>query len=167
MTDSTFPPRWDRPHFKPAVRSTTKARRRVKGRKAQQKEAESKGQVRKRDRYCRFPLCGCDDFKLARHVAHLQHKGMGGDPKGHRSKPHLMIVLCIARHRESTVSLDRGTVRITPLTSAGTAGACVFEVDLGSGFVEVGREHALHEFDPFTPEQRSCLLWLARARMLG
>lgn len=166
--DPTFPPRWsDGPHWKPEKGEKTREHRKL-SRKAEAVEAAAKGHVRKRDRYCRFPLCGCDEFRLARHVAHTKHKGMGGNPKGDRSHALTMLVLCSARHRESAYSLDMGTIRVTPLTKMGTAGACVFEVlsrDNQTWF-EVGRERGLHDFEPFTMEQRTLLTYLARERML-
>lgn len=107
-----------------------KVKRALKGREHKAAEDDEKTTVRKEDGYCRFPSCGCRRFKLALHVAHLEHKGMGGNPAGDRSQAAKMILLCSARHRENVIALDRGTLRIRPLTAAGTRGPCAFDVDV-------------------------------------
>lgn len=139
-----------------------KVARVIKKRKIDKVENDSKADVRRRDRFCRFPRCGCKSFNLARHVAHLDHKGMGGDPSGERSKPERMIVLCSARHKENKYALDRGTIRIRPRTRKGTAGPCAFDVALEGLWTEVGRETRLHVFEPFTPAQATVLDVLAQ-----
>lgn len=154
-----WPPRWDGPHWKPD--GEQKAERQGLRRRRRDKEQDAKREVRRQDRYCRFPLCGCDRAKLQWEVAHLQHKGMGGNPAGDRSDPSRLIYLCTARHQTGLVSLHAGTLEIEPLTSDGTRGPCSFRIRQGDTWVEVGREHALHEFDPFTPEQRRVLIELA------
>jgi len=161
-----WPPRWQEPQWKPA-RGAAKSEADQRRERREQREAEAKAQVRRRDRYCRFPLCGCDRERLARHVAHERHKGMGGNPLGDRSDPEHMILLCSARHRESTYSYDKGTVQIAPLTTRGLAGPCVFTVLWGDEWVLVGREERIHEFQPFDPTQRHILrelaeLWMRR-----
>ena len=94
-------------------------------------EKREKATVRRRDPVCRFPRCACRWLRLALAVAHLRHKGSGGNPSGDRSLAPLMIRLCSARHRESYISLDRETVLITPLSSAaGTRGPCRWFVDI-------------------------------------
>lgn len=159
----TFPARWapGTTHFKEG--GSLKVARAIKGYKIAAGESKHKRAVRTRDKRCRFPLCGCAKFKLGLHVAHLQHKGAGGNPKGDRSATHKMILLCSARHRENRISLDRGTIRIRPLTLAGTAGPCVWDVDTRdrpsthAQWTEVGREVTRGIFEPFTPEQRAIL----------
>jgi hypothetical protein len=149
------------------VRQALKIRRVLKKRKTDAVENSHKDEVRKRDRYCRFPLCGCDTFKLSRHVAHLRHKGMGGNPAGDRSGASHMILLCSARHKDNQVSVDQGTLRIVPLVrKKGTAGPCAFYIEatvLGSPgkWLEVGHETAPHIFEPFTVTQRGVLRTLA------
>lgn len=157
--------RWDGPQFKTPVSAKV-----TKGLKREQHVSREKAQMdetRKRDKYCRFPMCGCKRFSLTAHVAHLTHRGMGGNPKEDRSEPEKMILLCSARHRDNEFSLDQKTVRIRPLTLAGTSGPCAFDVrgysmykmDWGK-WSEVGRETALHQFEPFTPEQLHILTML-------
>ena len=120
--------------------------------------------VRLRDKFCRFPLCGCRRFNLTAHVAHQIHRGMGGNPALDRTVPDKMMLLCSARHKENVISLDRGTLRVRPLTNDKLSGPCAFDVDIvAMGYMpiktgrprwlEVGRETALHVFEPSTPEQ--------------
>lgn len=167
-----FPARWaPGPHFKkPIAAKVTKG---LERRKVTAAEDDSKRAVRLRDGFCRFPLCGCKRFNLARAVCHSRHKGMGGNPKGDRSKPPLMILLCSARHRENVISVDRGTLVVTALTDKGLGGPCSFWIDpraLAAGkptgrerWIEVGRETgALHQFEPFTPAQQAILDRLAK-----
>lgn len=155
-----FPRRWVGPHFK-AEQLERERRRRRKTRL--ELELTSKRQVRDEDRFCRFPLCGCDRERLPWEVAHLRHKGMGGNPTGDRSAPELLIYLCSARHRTSAISLHAGTLHVEPLSAVlGTRGPCAFSVRLDDAWIEVGRERDdLHDFEEFTPEQRRILLDLA------
>jgi hypothetical protein len=163
----TFPARWTGPQFK--QQQALKVLRVRKQRQRKAVEDAAKMSVRTRDRFCRFPRCGCDQFKLARHVAHLTHKGMGGNPRGDRSGEARMILLCSARHKENRISLDRKTLRIDPLTRAGTAGPCAFYVSsqaLGvtervDRWLEVARETARHVYEPLTPRQVQLLAILA------
>ena len=93
-------------------------------------ERAEKANVRRRDRVCRFPLCGCRALKLPVEVAHcLHHKGMGGNPTGTRSTRAGMILLCRHRHRDGAVSWHHGTLRAQPLTDAGTNGPVAWEVE--------------------------------------
>lgn len=113
--------------------------------------------VRRTDKYCRFPWCGCRRFKLTLHVAHLEHRGMGGNPKGDRTAPELLILLCSARHRENAIALDRKTIRIRPLVAKlGTRGPCAFDIDMRTfrgqpagpaKWLEVAREKAPHQLE--------------------
>jgi hypothetical protein len=164
----SFPVRWDKPHFKEPV--SKKVIRGLKRKGLKDTEDANKRIVRRRDKFCRFPLCACKRFNLALHVAHAeQHKGMGGDPAGKRSLPTGMILLCSARHKENAVALDRGTLRIRPLTNEQYAGPCAFEVDSCAlrprskkgHWIEVARETTLHIFALFTQEQRAILTTLA------
>jgi hypothetical protein len=146
-----------------------KVTRKIKHDAAKQLEDKNKQQVRKRDRYCRFPHCPCRNVNLLQAVAHLQHKGAGGNPKGDRSIPSRMILLCSARHRENIISLDRGTVRIRPLERGkGTGGPCAFDVDLRAFplgrresrrplWIEIGRETSIHVLEPIGPDAQSLL----------
>jgi hypothetical protein len=163
----TWPPRWDGPQFKTPALTKERTVRRAGRRKV---EKTGKALVRARDRRCRFPLCLCRLRGYALHVAHLRHKGSGGNPRGDRSAADRMILLCAPRHRESPYSVDKGTLRVVPLNPAGgTAGPCIYEarvedlqrlndrglvVDFGPGeWWELARERAPHELELVTPEQ--------------
>lgn len=81
------------------------------------KEQQVMAAVRKRDKRCRFPLCGCKKFGLQAEVSHFRHRGMGGNPEGDRTVPRLLVLVCSARHRENKFSIDRGTVRWEPVSA--------------------------------------------------
>jgi hypothetical protein len=142
-------------------------------------ERDGKDAVRKADRYCRFPSCGCRKLRLALAVAHLEHKGMGGNPKGDRSDEAKMILLCSGRHRELPISLDMGTIEILPINaSLGTRGPCIWYIarealdatlnravprmSPGSShkWIEIARERGPHDFEPSTPWQAQVLAFL-------
>lgn len=175
MSDQTWPPRWTEPHFKKPV--SAKVIKVGKAREVAAKEDRQKTLARGRDKFCRFPLCGCTHFRIRQEVGHTQHKGMGGNPKGDRSKADKLILMCAARHQENAVSVHHGTLRVRPLTEAGTAGPCAFLVAaekvpwdtvahaLGAGWVEVGRETSLHVFERFTPEQGQILRRLGEMKL--
>lgn len=149
-------------------------RRRTRRRHQRDKvERSNKAEVRDRDRYCRFPVCGCVKANLAGHVSHQEHKGMGGNPAGDKSMPERMLFLCRCRHRESAVSIDRGTLRWNALTHAGAVGPIAWELDLRAvgrwpstkpaEWFEVARENARHTYEEFTPLQKLILAELAAA----
>lgn len=151
--------------------------RKLKARQLKIAEDSQKARVRRRDGYCRFPLCGCRKFALRLEVSHAQHKGAGGNPKGDRSEPRKMILLCVARHQANGVAVDRGTIRIRPLRPReGLGGPCAFDVDVRAAgymalrsdrprWLEVARETARHVFEPFTPEQQQLLAQLAEMQL--
>ena len=155
--------------------------RALKAAKAKSAEDQNKAKVRRRDKYCRFPLCGCRKFKLQLEVSHAQHKGAGGNPKGDRSQPAGMILLCQARHQANQIAVDRGTLQIRPLTPAGLAGPCSFWVDGGAAafallfrvvpfnhqptWIEVARARKPHVFEPFTAAQQQALDLLAKMQL--
>ena len=127
-------------------------------------ETREKAKVRRGDPGCRFPRCVCRRLGLALAVAHLNHKGSGGNPTGDRSLAHLMIRLCSARHRESYISLDGETVSIIPMSSDGTRGPCRWFVDIHAlddgptgtrpaKWVAIGVERSRGVFELFTPKQ--------------
>jgi hypothetical protein len=164
-----WPPRWTEPHFKTPI-----SKKVVRGKKraaAATVEKAKKLDVRTRDKTCRVPLCGCRKFNLALHVSHSQHKGMGGNPKGDRSAPELMVLVCSARHRENLVSIDRASLRWRPLTKDGANGPIAWDVDArclkaGGGdykrtWVEVARETAIRSWAPFTRDQKAILTKLS------
>lgn len=81
-------------------------------------EDNAKKEVRKRDKVCRFPLCGCKRLGLALHASHQTHKGMGGDPTGERSTTAGLILLCGHRHQFGRISRHAGTMKAMPHSSA-------------------------------------------------
>jgi hypothetical protein len=95
-------------------------------------EQDNKAKVRRRDRGCRFPLCGCRTIKLqliaGPEVSHQTHKAMGGNPSGDRSLASGMIQLCRHRHQDGIVSRHKGTMRVRELTPFGTDGPVAFDV---------------------------------------
>lgn len=180
MTD--WPPRWTGPHFKGA--GSRKVARGLKRETRLAGENAHKKQVRTRDKFCRFPLCGCSRFSLRLEVSHAKHKGMGGNPKADRSEPELMVLVCSARHKENVFSIDRGTLRWRPLTDKGSAGPIAWSIALfdllrvakteGSDLLtlaladikprtqwfELARERSIHTCEPSTPAQSVILAWL-------
>lgn len=136
-------------------------------------EDANKAEVRRRDKYCRFPLCGCRKFGIRvdgrQEVSHNRHKGMGGNPKGERSAPELMIYACHWRHQEARISIHRGTLRWLPVDEdAGSNGPVVWEVDAEalrlnglSGWLELAREVDVQRWQPFTEWQASILKQLS------
>lgn len=89
-------------------------------------EANEKVKVRERDgQRCRWPGCDAPGYSLE--VAHLRHKGMGGNPARDRSTRDQMITLCI-RHHRGPISFDSGHLQIRPVTELGTDGQCEFSM---------------------------------------
>lgn len=178
MTD-TWPPRWDRPNFKQA--GSRKVARGLKREKRLAGENSNKAEVRRRDKYCRFPLCGCKRFQLALHVAHGRHKGMGGNPAEDRSEPDSMVLVCSARHKENVFSIDRKTIRWRALTPEGSNGPIAWEIAVDdllrspkpelmhivtmrikprTKWLELARETGIHVYEPSTADQTVILAWL-------
>jgi hypothetical protein len=96
-------------------------------------ERDQKADVRRRDRGCRFPLCGCRRLGLSlearQEVSHDKHKGIGGNPAGDRSVAALMVQLCLHRHQDSRISRHKGTMRARALTRHGYNGPVIWEAD--------------------------------------
>lgn len=165
-------------NFKPA--RSSKVERRLRRTKLKTAEDNRKKSVRLRDRWCRFPLCGCRKFGLALHVSHSKHKGIGGNPAGDRSDPALMVYVCSGRHRELRLAIDRGTVRWRALTPDGAHGPIAWDVDgealqpfgahiapvvqvfVPHGWVEVARESGVQVLEALEDWQRTLLLALAQ-----
>lgn len=166
----TWPPRWTEPQFKkPQSAKVDRFLRRTKRDAAEQVE---KRKVRNRDKYCRFPLCGCGKMKLRTDVSHSQHKGMGGNPAEDRSKAHLMVLVCGARHKDNIAAIDRGNIRWRPLTARGSNGPIAWDLHvtmIGSRsspagdrvWRELAVETAPHVYKPFTNAQADLLKWLS------
>jgi hypothetical protein len=142
-------------------------------------EDREKAKVRRRDRSCRFPLCGCAKLKLPLEVSHNVHKGIGGDPTGERSKADQMIYLCAHRHQHGEISRHKGTVRVRALTDAGMNGPVAWDIDLremrlerpGSYepgpamWFEVALERGVQQFEPLTKDQLTFLKQLAEMEL--
>jgi hypothetical protein len=170
---SDWPPRWNKPHFKEPVSS--KVQRFIKRTERDGKEQIEKRKVRNRDKFCRFPLCGCGKMKLRTEVSHSTHKGMGGNPAGDRSQAELMVLVCGARHKDNTIAIDRGTLRWRALTARGSNGPIAWDVDIPpyldlaeclpstrkSHWFEVARESAPHVWHCFNSEQQRILKQLS------
>jgi hypothetical protein len=113
---------WNGSNFK-SPKVSTKVRRALKRDERDGKEEKHKRAVRAREKHqCRFPLCGCRRFRFINHVAHLKHKGIGGDQTGDRSQVQWMILVCPPRHREHLFSIDKKTIMPVPVTTQGTDG---------------------------------------------
>lgn len=133
-------------------RKVARGLKRITRKKAEDTEM---AKVRKRDKYCRFPLCGCKKFGLTMHVAHQRHRGMGGNPAGDRTDTRTMVYVCSARHRENKYSIDRGTIRWRGITAAGANGPIMWEVESArqrgpytSGWEVVAIEKDIHIYEP-------------------
>jgi len=122
----SWPPTWDKPHFKDG--SSSKIERYKRRMDLKDKEDAEKQKVRRRDGYCRFPLCGCGKMKLRTEVSHSEHKGMGGNPAGDRSKADLMVLVCHRRHKDGRVAIDKGTLRWRALTARGSNGPIAWDI---------------------------------------
>lgn len=156
----TWPPRWTGSNFK-----HDQPNRRVEERKEKLKVASlerlNKAFVRKRDKKCRFPLCGCKLFRRHAHVSHREHKGPGGDPKGLRSDTDNMVLLCPFRHLENRVSIHQGNLQWDPLTKIGANGPIVWRELHGKAWIVLARETSIGSWEPFTDSQRVRLERLA------
>lgn len=143
--------------------------RRQKHDRLKAEENANKQFVRDRDGTCRFPLCSCGRLGLRLDVSHAEHKGMGGDPTGERSHPSLMIYLCVARHMDAKISIDKKTLRWVPLTDAGSNGPVAWEVNVGrlsngtiaDQWIELARELWPGKLAPMTDRGRGILERLA------
>ena len=112
-------------------------RKRQRARRAREQRAKRRVRVRDRNR-CRFPLCRASGPALQ--VAHLVHKGMGGNPAGDRSGEGGLILLCALHHQFGAISLHRGTLRVRPLTAKGTNGPVAWECRPVSGYMSIYEE---------------------------
>ena len=115
MTHVTFP--------KPLRGTATLARRqrRVDLVKHEQREMAA---AKRRDRGCRWPGCTMvKKFRLALHACHsMQHRGMGGNPSGDRTRRDQLITFCAWHHG----LFDRAFIDVQPRTGRGTDGPVDF-----------------------------------------
>lgn len=170
-------------------KSTTAARKKAREQTRRERvnhEQINKARVRRRDRGCRFPLCGCKAIKLqlisATEVSHQRHKGAGGNPDGDRSLSSGMIQLCRHRHQDAIISRHKGTMRVRELTPFGCDGPVAFDVRtdtlkaliglyrdpmpiLGlnrAEWTEVAHEQHVGVLAPLASWQREALTYLAK-----
>lgn len=152
---------------KPSRSERKEEERKVRARKISA-ERNNKVKVRRRDRGCRFPLCGCRKKNFRSAVSHDVHKGMGS--KDGVSTTELMVELCEHRHQFGRVSRHAGTLRTVHLTDAGYNGPVAWFVDLGvinrwsasKNWFEVAREDAPGRLQPLTATQKAVLEELAK-----
>lgn len=155
---SGFPVRWTEPHFKKRD-GGPKVKRAITRKASKAKEDATMAAARKRDVYCRFPLCGCGKLRLVLDVSHQVHRGMGGNPAGDRTTLATLVLVCRARHRQNHYSIDMGTLRWHALTPAGAAGPIAWEAlnPVTNRWQKIARETARHVFEPFTRKQEKFL----------
>lgn len=145
-------PNYSRPSFNPTVveklqkpaRGTAKRAHIVRQKHADTKEDRNKTKVRMRDGHCRWPHRTPEDREVCRrsprHVAHLTHKGAGGDPQTVRSVPEQMIAVCAPVH-QGPGSLHAGDRKVLFLTPKKADGPLAFlERHRRSKWIEVARE---------------------------
>ena len=170
----TWPPAWKGPQWKQGRVAARKAKLKVR-RQRVTKERDAKADTRKRDKVCRFPLCGCrrigEGLKAFPEVSHTKHKGPGGDPTGKTSTTENLVLLCKWRHQDAPISRHKQTLRVVYLTDRGFDGPIAWEVDcnrLGSDswqgsalWREVAREAAVGQWEPFEDWQREILVELS------
>lgn len=92
-------------------------------------EVSVKTAIRVRDGIgCRWP--GCVFWKRGYRVdgAHIDSKGIGGDPKLIRTTTANLIRLCVRHHGPGPDSVHSGDRRVIMLTDRGADGPCQFEV---------------------------------------
>lgn len=150
------------------------AAKRADKRDVDREELDEKAKARRRDRGCRFPLCGCRRLRFRTEVSHDEHKGRNGlATKRARSKAALMIELCFQRHQDGRISLHKRTLRKRYLTPLKNDGPVAWDVDISalpeySGtrrgvavWRELAVEAAIGIWEPFTDWQARTLDELA------
>ena len=160
-----------------------RVRRHMKRQETKAAEERVMRQVRREDRYCRFPLCGCGKLKLPMDVAHAGdegHRKMGGNPSLSATTPENLILLCRPRHRAHKFAIDKKTLRVEPLTERGLRGPVAWSIDhlavcrmVGMDITDaeglpfqpewylLAREISPHQCEPFSPAQSAILQLLA------
>jgi hypothetical protein len=128
-----------RERLKKPARGEAKAAHRERHATADTREARHKTAVRRRDSgRSRWP----GDEGQPLEVAHLTHKGIGGDALTLRSVPLLMILVSRDVH-QGPRSLTSGDLRVVFLTDEQANGPCAFlerVSRVGNVWREVGRE---------------------------
>lgn len=165
-----FPARHVGPIPKPSA-SKRKADKLKARATVRQRERDNKKAAKKRDGYvCRFPLCGCRRLQLVVESSHYRmHKGMGGDCTGGRSNVEDLITVCPHRHREGRIAIDKGTLRVEPLTERGACGpvawwfdAAAYRGERGQDWVLLAREERVGVLEPPSLEALFLLQGLAK-----
>ncbi len=98
---------------------------------------------------------------------------MGGNPDLGRTTPDRLILLCVFRHL-GRISLDAKTIRIVPLTEAGTRGPVRWQIrdwviaDWQRSLlpVDIDESHwftLCDEGQPLTDGQQVMIAWLAQS----
>lgn len=168
-------------NWKPS-RMARKAVERQEKRDLETKEKNEKAAVRRRDRTCRFPLCGCKRAGYRLEASHDFHKGNNSNARKEAvSIASLMILLCFPRHQDSAISRHKRTLRTRYLTPDHNDGPVAWEADLetlervlerklvqarraantATGFVELARERDVQQLEPLEDWQRGILEQLA------
>lgn len=107
-------------NFKPQ-RGAYRLEQKAKARERKATEDKIMREAKARDRnVCRFPKCKWNELRVE--CAHLEHRGMGGNPALDRTQRHKLITLCIRHHD----IFDTGDIDIAPVTSRGTDGPVAF-----------------------------------------
>lgn len=131
ITEDDIRKRLERP-----ARGEMKHEHRQRHAQADTREARNKTTVRKRDnRRSRWP----GDEGQPLEVAHLSHKGIGGDATTARSIPALMILVSRDVH-QGPRSLHSGHLRVVFLTEEKANGPVAFLEKRGTQWAEVARE---------------------------
>lgn len=166
--------------FKDAMPSAKVQRAMRKAARDNHEDAE-KAKVRRRDKGCRFPYCGCRKLRLRLEVSHSEHKGAGGNPKGDRSEASKMVQVCAERHKDNPISIDKGSLRWVPMVAKlGANGPIAWQIDIALVNYYRGLRHdrpveprwmTLAEetapggpLHPTTASQWDVLMWLADMR---
>lgn len=108
------------PNWKPLKGAYVLERKR-KQREHKAREASVMAAVKAADEHrCRVPGCRYRDVPVD--VAHVVHRGMGGNPSEDRTVPELLQTLCRIHHS----MFDRGDLHIEPLTRQQYRGPCAY-----------------------------------------
>ena len=123
---------------KPARGSARKAHAK-RQRAADAHEIEQKRQARERDgERCRCPKCPTPVW-MHREVAHITHKGAGGDSKGVRTQRQRLITWCGIHHLAFDGRLKAGqSVRVRMMTPKEADGPMEVFERLGETWVSLG-----------------------------
>lgn len=79
---------------------------------------------------CRWPGCHYKALKVC--AAHLEHRGMGGNPSLDKTQRHKLIAFCV-RHHDQFDGRAMPFIDVQPMSDQGTDGLCSYYVQLASG----------------------------------